>query len=184
MTSTEAQPVDVRQLVPYVASVMGEGVASVASAAVAVAVLLLIPVNATDGGMSTPVQFALLGGAGLFWGIGLLAGRAGVARAQESAVPVPGPQGGLSDDQRKALFRGRIRNALFAVVMLAVCGAGFHCLWLGLMVPLIQTLTMVAVLRMAAWERRHGVVLWKPSLAAVGREAHRAAPFYTTPRSG
>ncbi|MEU6852725.1 hypothetical protein ABZ901_22710 [Actinacidiphila alni] len=177
---------DPRQLVPYVRAVVGEGVASVVSAVVTVAVVLCIPVSVTDAGISTLIQLSVLAGFGLLWAIALLVGRAREVRSLAGAVPVPEPEllAGLSDDRRGNLRRGWIRSAVFTVVAIAASGAGLHAPWLGLMLPLMHAAMTVHVRRMVAWERRHSVVLWRPALSAVGREAARAAPFYTTPRSG
>jgi hypothetical protein len=183
MSPVDAPPPDSRHLVPFVASVVGEGVASAVGGGVTAVVLLLTPANVTHGGLSGAVQAAVLAGIGLFWTVGLLAGRARVTVAQENAVPVPDPDSmaRFGDDRRRDLRRGRLRHALLAVAVVVACGLGFHCLWVGLALPLIQVASAVAAWNMTGWERRHGVVLWKPALSAVGREAHRTAPFYTTP---
>ncbi|GGJ47732.1 hypothetical protein GCM10010121_068680 [Streptomyces brasiliensis] len=86
------------------------------------------------------------------------------------------------EQETRWLRTGRRRAALFAVAVtlggaylahIPLLGVGFQLIFL---IGAENTRSTVR-----QWERRHGVRLWKPSLAAVGREEFRRAPYYVTP---
>lgn len=179
VTAIREQP---RDVVPYVTAVTGEGAVSVVAAGIALGVLLVSPARVTGGSLSAWTQGLIVVALVAFWSFGLYAGGTRMRQAAQSAQSIPGPWADIESARtvKRNLRRGCLRNALFAVVVIAACGLGFQSVWLGLTVPLMQASTMISALGVSRWQRRRGTVLWKPALSSVGREAHRASPFYVT----
>jgi len=170
-------------LVRVVASGAGEAVAGASVAVVLDTVLFIERGDLRLSGRAGVIQIGVLVAVAALWVVNLLAGRSGELRAHESAVPVDDPQAliGQEPEQRRLMRRGQIRLAAAMLVYTLVCVYFFHQPLLALTLPAVLLISPVHAWRIAVWERRPGVVLWKPALSSVGREEWRRSPYYSTP---
>lgn len=114
------------------------------------------------------------------WVAGLLTHRPRQRRQFAAAVALTAMPD-LTEESRR-LRQGRLRVALLAV---AVTLGGAYLADSPLLGVCCQLMLLLGAENnwstARQWERRHGVQLWKPALAAVGRAEFRRAPYYVTP---
>ncbi|MEU6771270.1 hypothetical protein [Streptomyces sp. NPDC046759] len=171
-------------LLPVVAAGVRENLVGVAVGVLMEALILSTSDSLRLSGNSGRVQLVGLVAAAALWSCNVLAGRRSEVKAHAAAVEIEDVHVlvGQEAARRRTMRRSQGRVAVFVALFSVVCGYLFRLPLLSLLVPVVLFISLVHAWRISVWERRHRVVLWKPSLAEVGREEWRRSPFYSTPK--
>ncbi|MEV0092480.1 hypothetical protein [Streptomyces sp. NPDC050738] len=169
-------------LVRVVAAQLGEGLAGILAGVAAYALIFFTVDDLRLSGFAGRLQIAGLVVMELVWAACLLLSRP--RRLREFGAAVMIEDLAVLDrnvEQARHLRRGRVRVAVL-VLMMALAGAYvIHMPLIGLFLPVMLALGFVDTWLTILWERRCGVLLWKPPLSAVGRENWRRSPYYASP---
>lgn len=171
-------------LVRIAAAQVGEGVTGIVAGVAADVGVFLTVDDLRLTGSAGYIQVGCAAAMVLFWAVNLAVYRPRELRAFSNAVPVEDPASLRAQGvtQRRYVRQGCVRVAGLVLLFTLICAYYLHRPVLGLGLQLVFALSLLHTWRTAvAWERRHGLALWKPPLSLVGREAWRRSPYFVTP---
>lgn len=171
-------------LVRIATSQVGEGVTGVMAGVAADIGVFLTVDDLRLSGSAGYIQVGCVAAMLLFWTVSLAVYRPRELRAFSNAVPVEDPVSLRSQGvaQRRYVRQGCVRVAGLVLVFTLICAYYLHRPVLGLGLQLVFVLSLLHTWRtVVAWERRHGLALWKPPLSVVGQEAWSRSPYFVTP---
>lgn len=182
MTMTDTNSTTAPHLVPLASQTRYSGTGAAVGGAVALAVLLPTVDGSDWRGTKAVTQLALTAVLTLLWAYQQFGARSRARAVQDYAAAVPAPDTLWHDHagRRKDLRRGSVVMGLVAAAWALGCVDYAHLPLVGLAFPLMMALGIVQARQTTRWERKHGVVLWKPALTVVGPGAYGSSPCYST----